>query len=222
MDLATHLGGCAVSYNQTYARGREPLKNSGSVSIDSGNHRERVRARRDELVREHLSLAAGIARAIARGLPPCFDLDDLVGIGNVALVHAATSFRPETGVPFAAWARLRVRGAILDATRRGKYEEATRPGLEAAGTDDPGSWVTPATDARIDAARLRRDLGEAISWLPPAQQRVLYGYYSPSAPTQQEVALEMGVSLSTLHKLHAAAVEGLRRRFRRVGFKRAA
>lgn len=165
-----------------------------------------------------MSLAAGIARAIVRGLPPCFDLDDLVGIGNVALVHAATAYRPETGVPFAAWARLRIRGAILDATRRGKYEEATRPGLEVA----PTRWAAPATDERIDAGRLRRDLGEAISWLPPAQQRVLFGYYSQTAPTRQEVALEMGISLSTLDKLHAAAVDGLRRRFRRVGFRRAA
>jgi RNA polymerase sigma factor (sigma-70 family) len=201
---------------------RKTTKTTRTVSITVGNHRDRVRARRDELVEQHLSLVEGIARGVHRSLPPCFDLDDLIGVGNIALVHAATSFRPRAhpGVPFAAWARLRVRGAILDEccpqTWRGKpskqWRENTRVGIDEI--RQPAT--APVTDERIDAARRTRRLREAISWLPAAQQRVLYGYYARHEPTMVEVATQLGVSVSVVSELHSAAVEGLRQRFKRA------
>lgn len=46
------------------------------------------------------------------------ELDELVGDGMVALVEAAERFDPERGVPFTAFARHRVRGAMVDGYRR--------------------------------------------------------------------------------------------------------
>lgn len=43
---------------------------------------------------------------------------DLVSAGYEALVHAALRYRPESGVPFAAFAHYRVRGAMIDAIRK--------------------------------------------------------------------------------------------------------
>lgn len=43
--------------------------------------------------------------------------DDLVSAGMAALAAAATGFDPSTGVPFARYATLRIRGALLDELR---------------------------------------------------------------------------------------------------------
>lgn len=53
-------------------------------------------------------------------LPPAAEHldDDLLQCGAVGLVQALENFRPESGVPFEAWARLRIRGAMLDELRR--------------------------------------------------------------------------------------------------------
>ena len=59
---------------------------------------------------------AEIARAVRSqigGLP----VDEYASAGNEALVRAALRYDPATGVPFSAFAYLRVRGAMLDAAR---------------------------------------------------------------------------------------------------------
>lgn len=57
------------------------------------------------------------ARRLARKAGPAAELDELVGWGSQGLVEAARSFDPERGVPFAAYARVRVHGAMLDGMR---------------------------------------------------------------------------------------------------------
>jgi RNA polymerase sigma factor for flagellar operon FliA len=57
------------------------------------------------------------ARKLARRAGPAADWDELFGWGSEGLVEAARSFDPERGVPFAAYARARVRGAMLDGMR---------------------------------------------------------------------------------------------------------
>ena len=95
------------------------------VEISFGDHRERVRAKRDALVAENLSLVPPIARRLAKTLPPSFEVDDLVQTGNIGLLRAATRFHPQTGNPFPAFARPIIRGAILDSVRRRHYSAAT-------------------------------------------------------------------------------------------------
>lgn len=194
------------------------------VSIDSGGHRDRVLARRDELVRSHLDLVQSIARAIHQTLPSgAFDLDDLIGAGNLTLLRAATSYRPdhrEPGfaepVPFSAWARLRVRGAIIEETRRRKGAEATMPRVEEMPAREESMEDLPAAEALIDAQRMSARLAEAISWLPAAQQAVLRAYYSPSEPSLTETARQLGIPAGRARAAHSQAVEALRQRFKRV------
>jgi RNA polymerase sigma factor for flagellar operon FliA len=57
------------------------------------------------------------ARRLARRAGPAAEWDELYGWGAEGLVEAARSFDPERGVPFAAYARARVRGAMLDGMR---------------------------------------------------------------------------------------------------------
>jgi RNA polymerase sigma factor for flagellar operon FliA len=53
-------------------------------------------------------------------LPPAAEHldDDLLQCGAVGLVQALENFKTTAGVPFEAWARLRIRGAMLDELRR--------------------------------------------------------------------------------------------------------
>lgn len=70
-------------------------------------------------VRRHLSLVRSIASRVIARLPRSFDLDDLVGAGVLGLLDAAKQFDPSKGVPFARYAEIRIRGAILDELRAG-------------------------------------------------------------------------------------------------------
>jgi RNA polymerase sigma factor for flagellar operon FliA len=74
-------------------------------------------ATRDALVLAHSDLVRSIAYRIGQRLPAHVDRSDLVGVGMIGLIEAATRFRPSTGVPFEAFARRRVHGAIMDSLR---------------------------------------------------------------------------------------------------------
>src|SRR5262245_31785912 len=58
-----------------------------------------------------------MALRLAQRLPTQVELDDLISVGTIGLIDAADRYRASTGVPFEAFARRRVRGAMLDALR---------------------------------------------------------------------------------------------------------
>ena len=57
------------------------------------------------------------ARRLARRSGSPVEVDELVALGSEGLVEAARSFDPTRGVPFGAYARVRVQGAMLDGLR---------------------------------------------------------------------------------------------------------
>lgn len=65
-----------------------------------------------------LSLVEIVAGQVARSIGRSIEFDDLVGAGREGLLDAARRFDPSRGVPFRAYANLRVRGAILDGVRQ--------------------------------------------------------------------------------------------------------
>jgi RNA polymerase sigma factor for flagellar operon FliA len=72
---------------------------------------------RDQLVMEHVGLVKTLAQRLAQRLPAQVEMNDLVSVGVLGLIDAATRYKPSTGVPFDAFARRRVQGAMLDALR---------------------------------------------------------------------------------------------------------
>jgi RNA polymerase sigma factor for flagellar operon FliA len=72
----------------------------------------------DSFVDQHLSLIKAIAISIHRKLPRHVELDDLVQAGAVGLLDARAKYKPEKNVPFALYAKFRIRGAILDSLRQ--------------------------------------------------------------------------------------------------------
>lgn len=74
--------------------------------------------RRDELVMAHIDLVRALAGQVGRRLPSHVERSELVSVGLMGLLDAAERYQPAMGVPFDAFARRRIHGAILDALRR--------------------------------------------------------------------------------------------------------
>jgi len=72
---------------------------------------------RDQLVMAHVGLVKAMASRMARRLPPQVEVSELIGVGVLGLIDAAGRYKPATGVPFDAFARCRIQGAMLDALR---------------------------------------------------------------------------------------------------------
>jgi RNA polymerase sigma factor for flagellar operon FliA len=101
---------------------------------------------RNELVLEHVGLVKNLAARVSRRVPAQVEVNELIGVGMIGLVDAARRYKPSLGVPFEAFARRRIHGAMLDALR----------GLD---------WAPRA------ARKMRRDVEGAITALRHRLQR---------------------------------------------------
>ncbi len=88
---------------------------------------QRVRERRraaselddaNDLAAEHIELVQQIVNQVAMRYPRHVDRAELWSAGATGLVEASRSYRPETGIPFNRYATIRIRGAIIDSTRK--------------------------------------------------------------------------------------------------------
>jgi len=119
---------------------------------------------RDQLVMEHV----GLVKRLARRLPPQVEVSELMSIGTLGLIDAAGRYQPSLGVPFDAFARRRIHGAMLDALRE----------LDWA----PRSVRRMQRDLDDTLARLRyilgrepqdEEIGEALSLSPEEYTKML-------------------------------------------------
>lgn len=94
---------------------------------------------REQLLLEQLPQVRYVARRIHKRLPNHVPLDDLMQAGALGLMEALERYDPGKNVPIQAYAKFRVRGAILDSLReldwspRSLRREARR--IEMAGTE---------------------------------------------------------------------------------------
>ena len=73
---------------------------------------------RDRIILEHLPLAKAIAIRVHENLPVHVDLDDLTHAGVLGLFDAVSKYDAEKNVAFHAYAKHRIKGAILDSLRQ--------------------------------------------------------------------------------------------------------
>src|SRR5271165_116378 len=73
---------------------------------------------RDRIVLDHLPLVKAIAIRVHENLPVHVDLDDLIHAGVLGLFDAVMKFDDSKNVAFHAYAKHRVKGAILDSLRQ--------------------------------------------------------------------------------------------------------
>jgi len=90
-----------------------PLCGVPDAAAQSSRHVDR-----DELVKDMLPEVKRIARSIHERLPQSVLLDDLIQAGMLGLLDASGKYKASKNVPFKAYARVRVRGAILDSLRQ--------------------------------------------------------------------------------------------------------
>lgn len=72
---------------------------------------------RDRLVLQHVGLVKALASRLAHRIPAQVELSELISVGVLGLIDAAGRYQPSLGVPFDAYARRRIHGAMLDALR---------------------------------------------------------------------------------------------------------
>ncbi len=76
---------------------------------------------RDQLILDFYPMVRQVAYRMARRFPQCVDADDLVNIGMIGLIDAVDRYQADRAPSFAAYARIRVQGAIVDEMRKNDW-----------------------------------------------------------------------------------------------------
>jgi RNA polymerase sigma factor for flagellar operon FliA len=71
-----------------------------------------------ELVEKYVPLVKNVVGRLAMTLPPHVDGEELYSAGLTGLLNAVRQYNPNAGTSFETYARLRIRGAVLDELRR--------------------------------------------------------------------------------------------------------
>lgn len=91
-------------------------KEEKKVKVDTrvipGSNREA------ELVEHYLPLVRAIVNRLASSLPSHVDVDNLRSVGMIGLMNALRNFDPQGGSSFESYARVRIRGSLLDELRK--------------------------------------------------------------------------------------------------------
>jgi RNA polymerase sigma factor for flagellar operon FliA len=100
----------------------------------------------DRAVTENLPLVRYIAARIASTIPASVELDDLIQTGTLGLIDAVRRYDASKGIPFPAYARYRIRGAILDALRSLDWATRSQRTQRKAATNS--AWNDDSAEAR--------------------------------------------------------------------------
>ncbi|WP_095210139.1 sigma-70 family RNA polymerase sigma factor [Endozoicomonas ascidiicola] len=146
----------------------QQLKGLSAYKQQSGN------ATRDDLIKGHLGLVKKVALHIAGALGGDVPKDDLLQAGMMGLLDAASKYEPSRQIPFEQYARIRIRGAVIDELRQ---------------------WDWRSRTDREHGQKIR----DAIQKLQNRQGK---------APTEQQIADELGVSLERYNRMLQAGSSG--------------
>lgn len=173
---------------------------------------------------QEIELVRQIAGALVRRLPSHVDMDELISVGHLGLMEARQRFDASRGVPFAAFAALRVRGAMLDALRsEDLVSRDERARLRKDGALQPTATRVELND-EIDAAchgldpdeaTIRKDsivrMRAALVCLSEREREVVEQHYFQEQPLKA-VAERLGVTESRVCQIAGEAVLKLRAR----------
>ena len=176
---------------------------------------------RGALIERYADLAVGIARCMRIPSASLADRDDAASAAMIGLISAVDRFDPSRGVPFEAYAALRIRGAVVDEIRhvdeRGRADRRLEGAELAVSLDvllDTGKHQGPAVDdgftERYEQEDLKTRIQDALGRLPARQREVIARYYGDEL-TLREAGAKMGVSEARACQLHGRAIQNLRR-----------
>ncbi len=75
----------------------------------------------EEMVAKHMPLVKRVAYHLMARMPNSVQLDDLVQAGMVGLLEAMQNYDSSKGASFETYARIRIRGSMIDEVRRGDW-----------------------------------------------------------------------------------------------------
>lgn len=167
-----------------------------------------------------------LAREMRR-LPSCVDRGDLRAAGMAALFSALRSSVHANEDMFVAYAKIRIRGAIMDELRRLDWSPRRRKVAPDATTEqvpirmvgiadltDPDSQIRPSTApaSPLDEVIARRNedaLRAAVGALPEREAEVVRLRYFEDMPSK-DIAAAMRVSEARVSQINASATRKLR------------
>lgn len=103
---------------EKYAAAGQSEKRPAQYDLWQRYHRESDTGLENELIQQYLPLVKTVVGRLAITLPNHLDLDDLYSAGMIGLLHAIRNFDPRCKSSFETYARVRIRGAVLDELRR--------------------------------------------------------------------------------------------------------
>lgn len=175
-----------------------------------------------EFVQNQIHIVGPIAGEMRRKLPEAFELEDLIGAGNLGLASAALSFEPRPG-PSAdggakAWAQSCIRRAIQSAVQADYPYQQGRLPLEVSTATDPDGIPVMAIDVKAsdEYQRLQHHLEEsgksgklsaAIAELTPRERELIDLVYEQNRSIN-EVAKEglIGLKRRAVRNEHKKAL----------------
>jgi RNA polymerase sigma factor (sigma-70 family) len=175
--------------------------------------------KRNKLVEEYMYVVEPIARGIHARRPPSFSVGDLIQVGMLGLVTAAETYDSGLDVPFEAWAKLKVRSSILDATRRKPYRDSTHEEMEDWHTEmrDP----RPNAEEQMIADERIATVQRVVQTLPTQMKVVIVGKYEQRR-NLGDLGSKAGVSSTRgVTDLHRSALAEVKSGLRMKGYSEA-
>ena len=195
----------------------------------------------NDSVDEFAHLVRIVVARFVRRLPPSVQRDDLMAAGMIGLVRALQQsghIRESSPEMFAAYARIKIRGAILDELRRHDWAPRRRRGGKSAeerevapvhviGFDDLApdaiggllaevaqdsaaeTWGMRSPEAELERKSFIRKLRHCIEALPERERGIVQMRYFEDVPSK-EIASLLNVSEARVSQLHARALSAIR------------
>ena len=189
--------------------------------------REGDKQAQNKLIEHNLRLVAHI---IKRYYSNTREQEDLISIGTIGLIKAASTFNYEKGTRFATYASKCIENEILMHFRNQRKCALDVFISDPIDTDKEGNCLTyqdimPDEDNIFERIDLRLKSEQMYGYiersLTAREKKILilrYGLFCQKPLTQREVAKQLGISRSYVSRIEKKAIGVLRRQFNREEF----
>lgn len=181
----------------------------------------------------HMHLVLGIVADFMRRVPRSVQREDLIAAGSMGLLQALRSRKHTCPEMLIAYARIRIRGAVIDELRRHDWSPRRRraPTASAAtaaaapageeksavvviGFDDlpPTHSLCEEGPSPLEQIEVRRssvEVRRAVEQLPPRERSIVRMRYFDDV-SSKAIALELGLSEARVSQLLARATSQLK------------
>lgn len=177
-----------------------------------------------EEISRHLPLVRQVVAGFVRRLPVNVLRDDLVAAGILGLVDSLRKNGGDGGPTFESYARIRIRGAIVDELRRHDWSprrrkeqgegEGAMPRVAVVGFDDLPPQIGLVEEGvspleHVEEKYVFEALYHALDELPARERAILKMRYFEGMPSKA-IATALGLSEARISQLHARATSRLR------------